>query len=242
MRTLTTIGFDADDTLWHTERVFRLTEERFAEILSPHVDTSNLTERLLETERRTIKFYGFGWKGFVLSMIETAIEVTEGKVPTSVVRDLLELGREMPSFPVETLPGVRETLEALADDYRLVLITKGDLLDQEQKLARSGLGDLFDAVEIVSDKKRDTYERAFARHGDGAERSMMVGNSLKSDVIPALEAGSWGVHIPHPLTWALEIVDPPQGAPRFHSLEEIVHLHGLLEGIDPARAPRKASR
>lgn len=152
MRPLTTIGFDADDTLWHTERVYRMTESRFATLLADYAPPEDLSRRLLETERRMLQFYGFGRKGFMLSMIETAIDVTDGRVPTSIIRDLLALGHDMYADPVETLPGVRETLEDLAGEYQLVLITKGDLLDQEQKLARSGLGDLFHAIEIVSDK------------------------------------------------------------------------------------------
>jgi putative hydrolase of the HAD superfamily len=167
MRTLTTIGFDADDTLWHSERVFRLTEQRFAELLSEHVDSNGLSQRLLETERRNLEYYGFGRKGFVLSMIETAIDVTDGKVPTAILKGLIDLGRDMAAHPIEILPDVRETLHALAERYRILLITKGDLLDQEQKLARSGLGDLFHAVEIVSDKLPATYQRIFARHAMG---------------------------------------------------------------------------
>ena len=231
MQQLTTIGFDADDTLWHTERVFRLTEERFAALLGGHVDAAGLSERLLETEKRNLQFYGFGRKGFTLSMIETAIEVTDGQVPTSVLRTLIELGRDMTAHPIEILPGVRETLEQIAARHRIILITKGDLLDQEQKLARSGLGELFQAVEIVSDKNPLTYQRLFARHGDGAERAMMVGNSLKSDVVPAIEAGGWGIYIPHPLTWALEHVPAPTDAPRFREIAQISELPRLLEEI-----------
>jgi putative hydrolase of the HAD superfamily len=231
MGQLTTIGFDADDTLWHSERAFRLTEDRFAELLADYVDASDLSRRLLETEKRNLHYYGFGRKGFVLSMIETAIEVTEGNVPTEILRALIELGREMAAHPIEILPGVRETLERTAERYRIVLITKGDLLDQEQKLARSGLGELFQAVEIVSDKSPLTYQRIFARHGDGAQRSMMVGNSLRSDIIPAIEAGSWGVFIPHELTWAMEHADAPEDAPRFRQLDRIGELPGLLDDI-----------
>ena len=232
MRGLTTIGFDADDTLWHTERVFRLTEARFAELLADHVDSEGLSRRLLETEKRNLDFYGFGRKGFVLSMIETAIDVTDGKVPTSILKDLIDLGRDMAAHPIEILPDVRETLHAVAGRYRILLITKGDLLDQEQKLARSGLGDLFQAVEIVSDKSTQTYQRIFMRHGDGPERSMMVGNSLKSDIVPAIEAGSWGIFIPHPLTWAMEHAEAPDGAPRFRQIERIGELTTLLDEIE----------
>ena len=133
--------------------------------------------------------------------------------------------------PVETLPHARETLEVLAGSYRLILITKGDLFDQERKLAASGLGDLFDAVEIVSDKSAATYERIFARHGDGPELRMMVGNSLKSDVVPALRAGSWGVYVPHALTWALEHDDEPFDQPRFKRLEHLGELPALLAAL-----------
>jgi putative hydrolase of the HAD superfamily len=232
MRGLSTIAFDADDTLWHSERAFRLTEERFAALLADYMEAGDLSRRLLETEKRNLHFYGFGWKGFILSMMETAIDVTDGKVPTSVLRTLIDLGHDIAAHPIEILPDVRETLEAVAGRYRILLITKGDLLDQEQKLARSGLGELFQAVEIVSDKSPVTYQRIFTRHGDGPERSMMVGNSLKSDVVPAIEVGSWGIFIPHPLTWALEHTDAPKDAPRFRQIERIGDLSGLLAEID----------
>lgn len=228
---LSTIGFDADDTLWQNEQFFRLTERHFAELLAEHGEQEQLMARLLDTEKRNLGTYGFGIKGFTLSMIETAIEVTEGRVPARVIEQILAAGREMLSHPIETLPHVHDTLEALAGRYRLVLITKGDLFDQERKLAQSGLGDFFDAVEIVSDKSRPTYERIFARHGDGAARSMMVGNSLKSDVVPTIEAGSWGVYIPHDLTWAYEHVDEPTDAVRFRKLPHLGELSELLANL-----------
>jgi putative hydrolase of the HAD superfamily len=230
-RHLTTIGFDADDTLWQNERFFRLTEQRFAELLGDHAEPGHLSERLLEAEKRNLRLYGFGIKGFTLSMIETAIEVTDGRVPASVIEQILAAGREMLSHPVETLPGARETLERIAGTHRILLITKGDLFDQERKLAQSGLGELFDGVEIVSDKQRDTYARIFARHGDGPERSMMVGNSLKSDVVPAIEAGGWGVHVPHELTWVFEHVEPPTGHPRFLAIDHLGELAAIVEAI-----------
>jgi putative hydrolase of the HAD superfamily len=229
---LSTIGFDADDTLWHSERAFRLTETRFAELLADHAEPADLSRRLLETERRNLHFYGFGWKGFVLSMIETAIEVTDRKVPTAILQQLIELGRDIARHPIEILPGVRETLHEVAERYRIVLITKGDLLDQEQKLARSDLGHLFQAVEIVTDKSAETYRRVFSRHGDGPDRGMMVGNSVRSDILPAIEAGSWAVFIPHALTWTAELADPPHEAPRFRRLERISELPRLLGEIE----------
>ncbi len=228
---LTTIGFDADDTLWQNEQFFRWTEARFAELLRPYAPDIDIESRLLEAERRNLAFYGFGIKGFVLSMIETSIELTQGRVPAPVIGALLDAGREMLRHPVDTLPHVRETLAQLHGQYRMVVITKGDLFDQERKLAASGLGELFDAVEIVSDKSQATYERIFARFGDGAGRAMMVGNSLKSDVIPAIAAGAWGVFVPHPLTWVLEHAEEPTLEARFRKIAHLGELPGLLAEI-----------
>ena len=231
MPALTTIGFDADDTLWHNERFFQLTEARFREMLADHADAELVSSRLLEAERRNLGHYGFGIKGFVLSMIETALDVTGDTASPAIVRQILDAGREMLEHPVEALPEAQETLAALAGSYRLVLITKGDLFDQERKLAASGLGDYFDAVEIVSDKTAATYERLFARHGDGPARAMMVGNSLKSDVLPALAAGSFGVHVPHELTWALEHAEQPKNAPRFRQVDRLGKVRTILAEI-----------
>ena len=228
---LTTIGFDADDRLWQNEQFFKLTEARFVALLGEHGEAAEISGRLLEAERRNLAFYGFGIKGFVLSMIDTAIEITRGEVKGSIIGEILAAGREMAEHPVETLPYARETLQALAGDYKLVLITKGDLFDQERKLAASGLGELFDAIEIVSDKTTSTYHRIFARHGSGAGQAMMVGNSLKSDIRPALEAGTWAVHVPHELTWALEHAAEPVGAERYRRIADLGGLLGIIEEI-----------
>jgi len=233
---ISTIGFDADDTLWHNERFFQLTQAHFAEVMAPHMPQDaagdHLAERLIAAERRNISHYGFGVKGFTLSMIETAIEVSEGRVPASVLAEILAAGREMLTHPVDLLPHARATIEALSGQYRLMLVTKGDLIDQERKLAQSGLGDLFDAVEIVSDKKPEIYAQAFARHGNGAAHGLMAGNSLKSDVIPMIEAGGWGVHIPHDLTWALEHAPAPSTHPRFAQLPDLGALPALIAQIE----------
>lgn len=221
---ITTVGLDADDTLWHNETIFRLTHDRFVALLADHADRPTLEARLAETETRNLRLYGYGVKGFTLSMIETAMELTGGEAPASVVREILAAGREMLAHPVETLPGVDEALAALSESYRLVLVTKGDLLDQERKLAASGLGDLFAAVEIVSEKDRQTYDRVFARHGTGAHEAVMAGNSMKSDVLPALAAGAWAVHIPYAVTWAHEVAEAPEGHPRYGGLVSISEL------------------
>ncbi|OYW57611.1 MAG: HAD family hydrolase [Rhodobacterales bacterium 32-66-7] len=233
---LTTIGFDADDTLWQNESFFRLTQDRFIRLLADHADPDHLAERLDAAERRNLGHYGFGVKGFTLSMIETAIEVTEARVPASVIAELVAAGREMLEHPIELLPEARATVTALAADYRVVLITKGDLLDQERKLAQSGLGDLFDAVEIVSDKTDAAYRAIFARHGTGADQALMVGNSLRSDVIPALAAGAWGVHVPHEHTWSHEHAEAPLDHHRFFALTS---LGGLPELVGNLQTPRK---
>jgi putative hydrolase of the HAD superfamily len=192
--------------------------------LADHADPSELGTKLLATERRNLQFYGYGIKGFMLSMIDTAIDVTEGRVPADVIQKILGAGRDMLNHPVVPLPDVRETLEYLSKDFRLVLITKGDLFDQERKLAASGLGELFHAIEIVSDKTSQTYTRIFNQHGRGPARAAMVGNSLKSDIVPALDAGSWGVFIPHELTWEHEHVDAPKDHPRFQQIESFASL------------------
>ncbi|UWQ18631.1 HAD family hydrolase [Jannaschia sp. M317] len=231
MNDVTTIGFDADDTLWHNETVFALTQEKFADLLRDHTDPDHLLDRLLEAERRNLKHYGFGIKGFVLSMIETAIEVTDGRVPAPIIARLLHEGREMLRHPVDLLPGVAETVAALAGSHTLVLITKGDLLDQERKLAESGLGELFDGIEIVSDKTPKVYTRAFDTYGDGAARALMVGNSMKSDVLPALDAGAWGIFCPSGIDWALERADPPQDHPRYRQIDRLSDLPALLSVV-----------
>jgi putative hydrolase of the HAD superfamily len=229
---VSTIGFDADDTLWQNETFYRITQERFADLLSDYTDADHLHSRLLAAERRNLGHYGFGIKGFMLSMIETAIEVTESRVPASVISEILAAGQEMLAHPIELLPHAGEVVRELSETHTLVLITKGDLLDQERKLAQSGLGEYFDAVEIVSDKKPPVYSRAFAAHGQGAERAMMIGNSMRSDVIPALEAGAWGVFVPHGLTWEIEHAAAPDDHPRFRELEHLGDVLALLDEIE----------
>ncbi len=228
---LTAIGFDADDTLWHNERFFAMTQAHFAKVLADYAPEGDLMDHLLAAERRNLPHYGFGIKGFTLSMIETAIEVTEGRVPASVISEILHAGRDMLSHEVELLPHAVETLEALRGLYKLILITKGDLLDQERKLAQSGLRDQFDAVEIVSRKSAVEYRDIFERHGQGADRGLMAGNSMASDVLPMIEAGGWGVFVPHGLTWAVEHAEPPEGVDRFAEVADLGALPGLIERI-----------
>ena len=231
MRNLTTLGLDADDTLWQSEHFFKLTETRFTALLADFAEPNHLSARLLEAEKRNLEFYGFGTKSFVLSMIETAIDVTNGQVPASIIQEILGAGREMLAHPILPLPHVLETLESLREWFKLVLITKGDLFDQERKLAQSGLGELFHGIEIVSDKTPQIYEQIFHRHGDGPGRAAMIGNSLKSDIVPAIAAGSWGIFIPHELTWSLEHVEAPSDHPRFKQLNGFNELNEFIAKI-----------
>jgi len=224
-----TIAFDADDTLWHNERDFALTHDRFAQMLADYVAPEELQTRLLAAERRNLGLYGFGVKGYILSSIETAIEVTEGGVGADIIGDLMAMGRKMLAEPVEVFAGARAAIEALRPHAEVILITKGDLIDQERKLAQSGLGDLFDAVEIVSDKTTDVYSRIFARHD--TPHQMMVGNSLKSDVIPAIKAGAWGVYVPHGLTWDYERAQAPFSHRHFRQIASLADLPGLLTNL-----------
>ena len=228
---ITTVGLDADDTLWHNETIFRLTQDRFRALMADVAAPEVLDARLASVERRNLSLYGYGVKGFTLSLIETAMELTGGEPPGRIIADILAAGREMLGHPVEPLPGVDQALAELSKDYRLVLITKGDLLHQEQKLAASGLGELFAAVEIVSEKVAHTYETVFARHGTGAAAAAMCGNSMRSDVLPALEAGAYAAHIPYPLTWAHEMAEAPTDHPRFAELPSIAALPEWVRGL-----------
>ncbi|MEL6691040.1 MAG: HAD-IA family hydrolase, partial [Pseudomonadota bacterium] len=220
---LTTLAFDADDTLWHNEVYFQLTQERVEALLAPYCDKTSFHKRLLETERRNIGIYGYGVKGFTLSVIEVAIELSEGKVPATAISEIIAGGRDLLAHPLELLPGVEAVLRELKG-YRFVLITKGDLLHQEEKLAASGLGELFDAVHVVSEKNEGTYRRILR----DAEHTMMIGNSMRSDIVPALAAGAYATHIPFEIEWELERADDPQGEPRFARIENMAALPQLL--------------
>lgn len=232
MARLSTIGFDADDTLWQNQAFFDLTETRFTGLLIDYADPQLLGQRLTEIERRNLRLYGFGIKGFILSLVETALEVTDNRVPGQVIARILELGHAMLEHPVEILPDVVETLSTLRERFNLVMITKGDLFDQERKIAVSGLAEAFNSIEIVSDKTEENYRRIFSRFDGGANESLMIGNSLKSDVVPALKAGAWGIFLPHDLNWAYEHEEEPVGQDRYRRIATMGQLTTLVEEID----------
>ncbi|BFM48276.1 HAD family hydrolase [Marinomonas sp. THO17] len=201
------IAFDADDTLWRNEEIFMNAQDEFIHLLSPYHDEVYVREHLAEVQIRNLEHFGYGIKGFTLSMIETAIELTEGRILGSEIHEIIALAKCMVAMPVEVLPNIENVLKTLKKEHKLFVITKGDLLDQESKLARSGIVDYFDAIEIVSDKTAATYESILLRHQIKKEDFLMIGNSLKSDVLPVLDIGCQAIHIPYHSTWAHEQVD-----------------------------------
>jgi len=228
---VTVIGFDGDDTLWHSEDAFARAQERLADLLSAHASDGEVLARLHEIERRNLELFGYGVKGFTLSMIETAIEVSGGAVPIADIERLLRTGQEMLARPVELLPGVAETLRLVADGYRLVLVTKGDLLNQESKIARSGLAGLFASINILSEKNPDAYLRIFRQLAIVPEQFLMVGNSEVSDARPVVKVGGWAALVPYTLTSLHERAHSPGwSSPRLKNLTRIDDLPPLLEG------------
>ena len=225
------ICLDADDTLWHSEIVFKRTVDAFVEQLAPYADAATIAARLDETEHRNLGAYGYGAKGFVLSMIETAHALAGERLPPALVARLLDMGKEMLSHPLEKLEGIDAALDDLDERGRLILLTKGDLWHQEAKLAASGLGDYFTGVEIVSDKTPDTYRRIFARYGAAPEEAVMAGNSMRSDILPALEAGAWAAFVPFEIVWSHEAADAPQDHPRYRELKSLGELAGWIDSL-----------
>lgn len=225
------IGLDGDDTLWHSENHFAEAHDTFARVLAPYTGKGlDVEARQYATERRNLELFGYGIKGFTLSMIETAIEVTESRITAGEISQVLDLGKKMLAHPVDLLDGVAEAVPALADRYRLVLVTKGDLFHQEQKVARSGLAERFERVEIVSEKDEATYRRVVATMGTSPVSFLMVGNAVRSDVLPVLAIGGQAVQIPYALTWGHEVV-ADHGAD-FPILGRLTDLIGWLDEHD----------
>lgn len=224
------IAFDADDTLWPTQPHFDQVEATFFSILARCGDPAALHPRLYAVQRRNMELFGYGVKSLLLSMIETAIQLTEGAVTGTEIQQILDLGKGLLSLPIELLPGVAEVLPALRQrGHRLLLLTKGDLLDQETKVARSGLGELFDHVEIVSEKDDATYQRLFRRYQATPENFVMIGNSLKSDILPVARLGYRAIHVPYHATWIHERVsDAELAGAAFAQVVSLVEVLALL--------------
>src|ERR1700730_15708689 len=226
------VGVDGDDTLWHNETRFHLTQTALRDLLRRHVPDADVDRRLAEVEMRNLSLYGYGVKAFTLSMLETAIQATDGRIPAADLEVILGWGKKMLGEPTELLDGVEDALQGLNGKYELLLITKGDLFDQESKLARSGLAELFSGVEILSEKNVDAYRSVLRRRQIVPEDFVMVGNSLRSDIAPVVAIGGRGVHIPYPLTWQHEQV-PEDSMPRegWQRLDTIAELDALLETL-----------
>jgi putative hydrolase of the HAD superfamily len=226
------IAFDADDTLWHNESLYLYVQESFKRLLGQYHSPEWIEQKLYETEMKNLQFYGYGIKSFALSLIETAIELTEGRISGLEIQKVLDLAKEMLTAEIQLCEYAEDTVKRLAGSYPLMLITKGDLLDQEAKIARSGLKPYFHFIEIVSDKTPETYAAILDRNKISPERFLMVGNSLRSDVLPVISVGGKAVHIPYALTWAHENVTLPEGArERYHELEHLGFLPALIETL-----------
>lgn len=223
------IGFDADDTLWHNESIYAAVQAGYAALLAGYAAPEETARALHDTEMRNLGLYGYGIKSFTLSMLENAIRLSRGRITPAEMEAVLEMGRSMLTAPVELLDGVRQAVAVLAQSARLVIITKGDLCDQEGKVERSGLREYFEHVEIVSDKTPAAYTALLSRLGVAPQDFLMVGNSLRSDVLPVLELGGWAVYIPYHITWAHEEAALPEGAQRFYRLERIGQLPALVK-------------
>ncbi len=229
-----TLGFDADDTLWHNETLFVATHAKLCTLLSHYHEAAQVDATLNATERRNLARYGYGIKSFTLSAIETAIELSDGRVSAAEIREIIALAHAMLDHPVETLVGVPETVAALAATgrYRMLVITKGDLRDQTRKVGLSQLDPHFAEIEVVTEKDPATYRRVLARHGVDPAAFLMVGNSIKSDILPVLDLGGHAAHVPYPHTWELDRADREPAGPRFHQLETIADLPSLLDTLN----------
>jgi putative hydrolase of the HAD superfamily len=201
---ITTIAFDADDTLWINEPYFQEAENKFCALLEGYLPQHSVSQELFKTEMQNLHLYGYGIKGFVLCMIETFCRISDPTISTELISKTIEIGHELLMKPVELLDGVPETLDSLKGKYRLVVATKGDLLDQERKLKKSGLQDYFHHIEIMSDKKESDYRKLLKHLDCKPEHFLMLGNSLKSDILPVLEIGGFAAHIPYHVTWTHE--------------------------------------
>lgn len=225
---LKVIGFDADDTLWVNEPYFQEVEKKFCLLLSEYLPNDGVEKELFKTEMANLRLYGYGGKSFVLSMIETAIKVSDSKVQPDTINNIIQFGKELLDHPVNLLDGVEHVLETLKKKYKLIIATKGDLLDQERKLLKSGLTNYFHHIEIMSDKKEENYLELINHLDIQPKEFMMIGNSLKSDIIPVLNIGGNGIYIPFHTTWLHEVADVKEITGEYNTLEKISDIMDIL--------------
>lgn len=229
MKHIEVIAFDADDTLWHNESIFTLTQDKYKKLLAKYHSEEWIESRLFDTETRNIQHFGYGVKGFTLSMIETAIELSEGRISGTEINQIIEYAKEMLKSPTELLEDVEETIFNLSKTHELMIITKGDLFDQESKIARSGLAEYFGHVEIVREKDDEIYQKILGKNKIDPEKFLMVGNSLKSDILPVIRIGAEAIHIPYHTTWAREMVEESELENyQFLRLQRMKELLGLF--------------
>jgi len=234
MPTIDLIALDADDTLWHTEYYYRQAQNHFVTLLAAyHVPEQTALDVLHRIEISNLTSFGYGIRGFTLSMIEAAVEVTGGQVRGSDIQSIVDIGRGMTTHEIRLLPGVEETLESLSKGHRLMLITKGDALDQQSKVDRSGMSGYFRWIEIIPDKTPQAYADILKRHDIPADRFVMVGNSPRSDIVPVLDLGGWAVHVPYEMTWAHEAaVELPEYSRRYFEISHIDQLCDVIRNIE----------
>ena len=240
MNTIKLVGFDGDDTLWKSQDYFDAAQLDFERIVGGYIDLADarVHERLYDIEKRNLALFGYGVKGMALSMLEAAVEITGERIAAHDVNRILELAKSLLRHPVELLPGIRDAVEAIATDFDIVLITKGDLFHQEAKVRVSGLADLFGRIEIVSEKDPATYARVLSEFDLPASQFVMIGNSLRSDIAPVLELGGWGVHMPYHTTWAHERdCDIGTGAARMRSVQSAGALPEAVRAIATPASP-----
>ena len=226
---LKVIAFDADDTLWINEPYFQETEEKFCELLAPYLSKHTLSQELFKTEIGNLRLYGYGIKGYILSMIEAALQISNNTISNEIINKIIQYGKELLEHPIELLDGVEETLQALQGRYKLVVATKGDLLDQRRKLHNSGLGKYFHHIEVMSDKQEVDYSDLIKRLEIRSSEFLMIGNSLKSDVLPVLGIGGHAFHIPFHTTWAHERIDHKVEHANFKDFEKITDVLQLFQ-------------
>lgn len=223
------VGFDGDDTLWKSEDYYRAAQQEFEGIIAGYVDLEDVYARLYAVEKNNLALFGYGVKGMVLSMLEAAVEITDGTVSARDMHRIVEMGKALLQHPVEQLPGIRDAVAAVAAQYPVVLVTKGDLFHQEAKVRQSGLADLFPRIEIVSEKDTATYLRVLAEFDVQPHQFVMVGNSLRSDIAPVLALGGWGIYMPYHVTWAHETEDAGVQAPE--RMREVAEPAGIAPAL-----------
>ena len=228
MKNITVIAFDADDTLWVNEPYFQNVEKQFCQIMNPYLDEAEVSKELFKTEMQNLEIYGYGAKGFILAMIETAIRATNGKITSEEIKQILDIGKSLLTMPIQLLDGVEKVLQELQGKYKLILATKGDLLDQERKLQKSGLTGYFHHIEIMSDKLENNYKKLLAHLDIQPHEFLMVGNSIKSDILPVINIGAKAVHVPFEVTWQHENHHESPNPDTFTSVASISEILNLL--------------